>query len=247
MRKLGLKEISRTAVTGIGGRVVSSSTAILETLTVGEFTIRNIPVEVIDRFPEHKGKPVNGSIGQALLREFIVTMNYPAATFSLELPRRRLFSDAPSGEFMVRSMKHILKMRYPSITVARWGEAGEFPILWDTGAGLSVLDAGLLGTVSLPPAMETRERKGKDGTGEIIAYRKMAEPSRIEVEGLGFDVQPAVLDLKLINRKVPYLGGVLGVDVMDDYIVTFDYFRGELRLQKTGLEQAEGQKKKKSR
>lgn len=235
MRKLGLKEISTTLVTGIGGKVVRSRTAILDSLTLGDFTIRNIPVEVMESFPKHKGKAVSGRIGQSFLREFIVTMNFPGKTFTLELPRRQL-QNQPEGKGRGRpSLKHRIPMWYPSITMGTWEEAVTVPFLWDTGAGLSVLDARLFGSNLPLPALQKKSRKGKDGTGEIIAYRKLAAFSRLRIDDLTFSIQPTVLDLRLINRRAPYLGGILGAEAMKDYQVTFDYFRGELRLQKVNL------------
>ncbi len=235
MRKLGLETISTTSVTGIGGKVVRSRTAILDSLTLGDFTIRNIPVEVMESFPKHKGKSVSGRIGQSFLREFIVTMNFPARTFTLELPRRQLQDQAEGKGRRRPSLKHTIPMRYPSITMGTWEEAETVPFLWDTGAGLSVLDARLFGSNLSLPAMQKKTRRGKDGTGEIIAYRKMAAPSRVRIDDLTFSIQPTVLDLRLINRRTPYLGGILGADAMQDYLVTFDYFRGEIRLQKVNL------------
>ncbi|MBI4161617.1 MAG: hypothetical protein HY509_04140, partial [Acidobacteria bacterium] len=179
-----------------------------------------------------QGRTAAGSLGQAFLREFVVTMDFPREAFSLALPRRARDADPEAGDERQRKIKYTVPMRYPTVTEGYWEDSERIPILWDTGAGLSVVDARLLESASAPPAMEDRERKGKDGTGEIIAYRRTESPAEFRIGDLAVSVQPAVLDLREVNRRAPYLGAILGADAMRDFAVTFDYFRGEIRVRR---------------
>ena len=231
-RRLNLKTVSENPVTGIGGRVVQAHSAILDSLTIGDITVRNLPVQVLDRFPKHKEHRVDGSLGQPFLREFIVTMDFPAETLTLDLPRRSqarsLDRSAGPGR---RAVKYTVPMRYPSITLGTWDGGKDIPFLWDTGAGLSVIDEGLVETSDLPMDLEEEDHKGKVGTGKEVIYRKLVNSYQVRVGKFDFGMQPAVIDLRAVNHMTPYIGGIIGTDVMKEFIVTLDYFRNEIRLE----------------
>ncbi|MBI4161988.1 MAG: clan AA aspartic protease, partial [Acidobacteria bacterium] len=126
MRKLNVAVISTSSVTGIGGRAATGRTVILDSLRIGEFTVRNVPAEVLDRLPG-QGRTSAGSLGQAFLREFVVTMDFPRGTFSLALPRRVRDAEPEAADERQRKIKYTVPMRYPTVTEGYWEDSERIP------------------------------------------------------------------------------------------------------------------------
>lgn len=84
--RLGLRAEATAAVTG-GGGPVASSAGLVKSIAVETATVHNLPVAVVDfldALNQALGTELQGIIGYNYLREFLVTIDYPAGVLSLQ-------------------------------------------------------------------------------------------------------------------------------------------------------------------
>jgi hypothetical protein len=125
--------------------------------------------------------------------------------------------------------------------------AGPFTCILDTGASVSILEAGMLARLGLEP-------RGTLFVGADLELRKDPDPSisaQATVEevlldeiGIGdarFETVPAVILERSAQSLPDGVSGLLGITVFAECLATIDYPAGELRLTKGSLPLADGE------
>ena len=109
---------------------------------------------------------------------------------------------------------------------------GPYKLVVDTGATFTCLDEGLARELSLP------RRSGMRGIG--AGTRGSGEVGLVSIESLAVgearatDLTACTLDLSQLRKFAPNVRGLLGLNVLRSYRVTFDFQNQTLRLDPPG-------------
>lgn len=222
-----------------GDRKAEMGEGKIESLTLGGFVVKNVPVNIINtqRFSAAaRGKRVDGIIGTVLLYHFISTLDYPAGELIL---RRRTAENLKQIENEATSEKQI---RVPfwlvgdHLMVAKGRLGSSKPALFyvDTGlAGLGftgpksiVEEAG----IHLPEGSEV-EGVGGGGTVKIVPFPvdalSLGDAREENLTGV-FGAFPASLE----NKNGFRIAGIVSHQFFRDYAVTMDFSGMRLLLKR---------------
>jgi Aspartyl protease/Tetratricopeptide repeat len=235
-KKLGVPQFSSVQGTFSGGQHAEVQLGRIESLTVGDWTVKNVPTAMLPLRQLSEGlgvKQINGIIGTTLFYHFLATMDYPHG----ELVLRR--KDAKSlEEFKESSGKRVavpIWMASDHFTVG-WGRVETLPpslLFVDTGlvgAGVKLAESVIKeGGIKLEENKAT-EGAGGGGTLKIVPYT---------VHQLSFgDVKeenvPGLYDgpFPWENMFGFHLAGMVGHDFFKPYAVTFDFQNMHIFLQR---------------
>lgn len=211
-----------------GGKTATIQAAILPELRLGDMSLRQVPVVVLDtsRFRGAAGGlPVSGVIGLGLMSQFLATIDYPHGRLVL----------SPTGT-RLRNSSH-------AATLPMW-LAGDHFVLVDGALNnsrqLSFIDTGMAGAGCTAPfssidaaglSVAGPEQSGEGGGGTVSARAFTAPtislgPVSVKNVPCLAGVFPPSLETSLGTR----IGQLVSHGALSGYAVTFDFHRMELTL-----------------
>ena len=230
--KCGIKPIGeQQTATYAGGQKAAIAHAVADTVGLGEFTLRNVPVVI----PVGAGaRPVDGIIGTVVLYHFLFTLDYPGGALVL---RRR----TPEISRSFRAEADAAG----SVRMPFWFAGDHFVFAWGTvnGAGpyLFFVDTGMGGGGFDCPESVIKEANiklpekgftGQGGGGPVTVYPfnadlTLGEAKELSVQGLHGAVPPGSEE-----RFGFRMGGLISHGFFRPYAVTFDFLSMTLYLKK---------------
>jgi predicted aspartyl protease len=235
-KELGVPQFGAVQGTFSGGQHTEVRLGRIESLALGDWTVKNVPTAMLPLRQLSEGfgvKQIDGIIGTTLFYHFLTTMDYPHG----ELVLRR--KDAKSlEEFKTQSSGK-------RVTVPMWMASDHFMVGWGRVETLPptllFVDTGLMGAgVKLAESVikeagikleENKATKGAGGGGtlKIVPYT---------VHQLSFgDIKEENVP-GLYDGPFPweymfgfYLAGMVGHDFFKPYAVTFDFQNMQIFLQ----------------
>jgi hypothetical protein len=234
-KELGVRQFAAVQGTFSGGQHAEVQLGRIESLTVGDWTVKNLPTAMLPLRQLSEGlgvKQINGIIGTTLFYHFLATMDYPHG----ELVLRR--KDAKSLEEFKKSLGK-------RVAVPIWMASDHFMVGWGRvetlPPSLLFVDTGLVGagtklaeSVIKEAGIKLEEDKATEGAGgggtlKIVPYT---------VHQLSFgDVKeekvPGLYDgpFPWENMFGFHLAGMVGHDFFKRCAVTFDFQNMQIFLQ----------------
>ena len=235
-KELGVPQFGALQGTFSGGQHAEVQVGRIESLTVGDWTIKNLPTAMLPLRQLSKGlgvKRIDGIIGTTLFYHFLATMDYPHG----ELVLRRKTAKSLEQFMATSSGKRVVVPFWIASDhfMVGWGRVETLPpalLFVDTG----LADAGvkLAESVIKEAGIKLEEDKASEGAGgggklKIVPYT---------VHHLSFG------DIKEDNVRGLYdgpfpwehmfgfhLAGMVGHDFFKPYAVTFDFQNMQIFLQ----------------
>ena len=219
LKPLGLRETGTYA----GGRQAGSSGAVADRVTLGDFSLRNVPIVL----PERANSPfeVDGIVGTVVLYHFLFTLDYPGGRLIL---RRR--TPEASKAFETESVSAGAH-RMPF-----WLVGDHFIFAWGTvnGAGpyLFHVDTGLAGGGFSCFEFVIKEAKielpkegvqGMGGGGPITIFPFIADLTLGQAQRKGIQGFFGTLPSGFEDRNGFRSGGLISHGFFRPFAVTFDF------------------------
>jgi hypothetical protein len=234
-REIGASQFGAVQGTFSGGQHAEVQLGRIESLTVGDWTIKNLPTAMLPLRQLSEGfgvKQIDGIIGTTLFYHFLATMDYPRG----ELVLRRKNTE---------SLEQFTKSPVKRVTVPIWMASDHFMVGWGRVETLPptllFVDSGLMGagvklaeSVIKEAGIKLEENKASEGAGgggtlKIVPYT---------VHHLSFgDIKeenvPGVYDGPFPWEYTFgfHLAGMVGHDFLKPYAVTFDFQNMQIFLQ----------------
>jgi hypothetical protein len=235
-KELGVANFGAVQGTFSGGQHAEVQQGRIESLAVGDWTIKNLPTAMLPLRQLSKGlgvKQINGIIGTTLFYHFQATMDYPQG----ELVLRR--KDA-------KSLEEFRKSQGTRVAVPIWMASDHFMVGWGrveklpptllfvdtglTGAGAKLAESVIKEAGIKLDKSKATEGAGGGGTLKIVPYT---------VHQLSFgDIKeenvPGLYDgpFPWENTFGFHLAGMVGHDFFKPYAVTFDFQNMQIFLQR---------------
>jgi predicted aspartyl protease len=234
-KELGVPQFGAVQGTFSGGQHAKVQTGRIETLTVGDWTIKNLPTAMLPLRQLSTGlgvKRIDGIIGTTLFYHFLATMDYPHG----ELVLRRKTAKSLE-EFKATSGKKVAVPFWMASDhfMVGWGRVETLPpALLFVDTGLAAAGVKLAESVIKEAGIKLEEDKASEGAGgggklKIVPYT---------VHQLSFG------DIKEDNVRGLYdgpfpwenvfgfhLAGMVGHEFFKPYAVTFDFQNMQIFLQ----------------
>jgi len=234
-KELGVPQFGAVQGTFSGGQHAEVQVGRIETLTVGDWTVKNLPTAMLPLRQLSKGlgvKQIDGIIGTTLFYHFLATMDYPRG----ELVLRRKTAKSLE-EFKATSGKKVAVPFWIASDhfMVGWGRVETLPpalLFVDTG----LADAGvkLAESVIKEAGIKLEENKASEGAGgggklKIVPYTvhqlSFGDIKEENVRGLYDGPFPWE------NTFGFHLAGMVGHDFFKPYAVTFDFQNMQIFLQ----------------
>jgi hypothetical protein len=235
-KELGVKQFAAVQGTFSGGQHTEVQLGRIDSLTVGDWTVKNLPIAMLPLRQLSEGfgvKQIDGIIGTTLFYHFLTTMDYPRG----ELVLRR--KDA-------KSLEEFKKSPGRRVAVPIWMASDHFMVGWGRVETLPptllFVDSGLMGagvklaeSVIKEAGIKLEENKATEGAGgggklKIVPYT---------VHHLSFgDIKeenvPGLYDgpFPWENMFGFHLSGMIGHDFLKPHAVTFDFQDMQIFLQR---------------
>ena len=221
-QKLGLKS-GTTIVTKLTGRI-STATAVLPVLRLGRVELKNLTVVVLEPMPS----PYNviGIIGADVLMGHVVTLDFPneRALFTSQPPTLSEYHVLLEEPIRIRDGLAFVSCRLPGIQ-----QQGNCNLLLDTGFNEQVLFCTKM--AKFLHLYDTETMILDTGNGESTAY--FGTLSWIGIGGK-FRIERAKVGVYDGGPPLPlrakFCPGILGLAVLQRYVVQIDYGSRVLRL-----------------
>jgi aspartyl protease/tetratricopeptide repeat protein len=234
-KALGVPQFGAVQGTFSGGQHAEVQQGRIESLAIGDWTIKNLPVAMLPLRQLSEGlgvKRIDGIIGTTLFYHFLTTMDYPRG----ELVLRRKTA---------KNLEEFKRSPGKKVTVPIWMASDHFMVGWGRvetlPPALLFVDTGLMGagtklaeSVIKEAGIKLEEDKASEGAGgggtlKIVPYT---------VHHLSFgDIKeenvPGVYDgpFPWENSFGFHLAGMVGHDFFKPYAVTFDFQNMQIFLQ----------------
>jgi len=234
-KELGVQQFGAMQGTFSGGQHAEVQLGRIESITVGDWTVKNVPIATLPLRQLSEGfgvKQLDGIIGTTLFYHFLTTMDYPHG----ELVLRR--KDAPNLEAFKKSpgKKVVVPIWMASDHfMVGWGRVESLPpSLLFVDTGLTGAGAKLAESVIKEAGIKLDESKAGEGAGgggtlKVVPYT---------VRHLSFgDIKeenvPGLYDgpFPWENTFGFHLAGMVGHDFFKPYAVTFDFQNMQIFLQ----------------
>ena len=234
-RELGLPNFGAVQGTFSGGQHAEVLQGRIESLTLGDWTVKNLPVAMLPLRQLSEGlgvKQINGIIGTTLFYHFLATMDYPRG----ELVLRRKNA---------KSLEEFTKSPVKRVVVPIWMASDHFMVGWGRVETLPptllFVDTGLVGagtklaeSVIKRAGIKLEEDKASEGAGgggtlKIVPYTvRQLSFGDIKEENV-----PGIYDgpFPWENMFGFHLAGMVGHDFFKRYAVTFDFQNMQIFLQ----------------
>jgi len=227
-KELGLPNFGEVQGTFSGGEQAKVGQSRIESLTVGDWTINNLPIMTLPFRQLSAGlgvKRIDGVIGTTLFYHFLATLDYPKGELVLRrktAQSREEFAAEPSAD---------------NVAVPFWIASDHFMVGWGrvetTPPALLFVDTGLAGAgVKLAEAVikqagikleqnKAYEGQGAGGTLKIVPYTV----SQLYFGDMREDNVPGLYDgpFPWENSFGFNLAGMVGHDFFKPFAVTFDF------------------------
>jgi Aspartyl protease/Tetratricopeptide repeat len=234
-KELGAPQFAAVQGTFSGGQHAEVQLGRIESLTIGDWTIKNVPTAMLPLRQLSKGfgvKQIDGIIGTTLFYHFLATMDYPRG----ELVLRR--KDA-------KSLEEFKKSPGKRVAVPIWMASDHFMVGWGRVETLSptllFVDSGLMGagvklaeSVIKEAGIKLEENKAEEGAGgggklKIVPYTV----HRLSFGDIKEENVPGLYDgpFPWENMFGFHLSGMIGHDFLKPYAVTFDFTNMQIFLQ----------------
>lgn len=230
-KELGIKSLGTQTATFAGGKTAATGHAIADSVTVGAFTVRNVPINIgqgSKRAAEMLGQPIRGVLGTCFLYHFTFTFDYPGG--KLVLARR---NQAPA------------KMKKRGIAVPFWMAGDHIMVAWGTinrgKPKLFFVDTGLAGggfTASEANVREAGIELGEAAAGMGGGGAVQVRPFRVDRLSLGKAEERDVAGLSgalppgFETRFGFAIGGIISHGFFRPYRLTFDFDAMKLILER---------------
>ncbi|HMC24608.1 MAG TPA: aspartyl protease family protein [Candidatus Udaeobacter sp.] len=234
-KELGAPQFAAVQGTFSGGQHTEVRLGRIESLTIGDWTIKNVPTAMLPLRQLSEGfgvKQIDGIIGTTLFYHFLATMDYPHG----ELVLRR--KDA-------KSLEELKKSPGNRVAVPIWMASDHFMVGWGRVETLPptllFVDSGLMGagvklteSVIKEAGIKLEKNKAEEGAGgggklKIVPYTvrhlSFGEIKEENVPGLYDGPFPWE------NMFGFHLAGMVGHDFLKPYAVTFDFQNMQIFLQ----------------
>ena len=234
-KELGVPQFGAVQGTFSGGQHTEVQLGRIESLTLGDWTVKNVPTAMLPLRQLSEGfgvKQIDGIIGTTLFYHFLATMDYPRGELVL---RRKT----------VESLEGFTKSSGKKVAVPIWMASDHFMVGWGRVETLPptllFVDTGLTGagvklaeSVIKEAGIKLEENKATEGAGgggklKIVPYT---------VHQLSFgDIKeenvPGVYDGPFPWQYMFgfHLAGMVGHDFFKPYAVTFDFQNMQIFLQ----------------
>jgi predicted aspartyl protease len=236
-RELGIKQFGVEEGTFAGGKKASGAHGRIDSLKLGDWDIKNVPVGILNLRPLSKllgGKRIDGVLGTVLFYHFLTTLDYPKG----ELVLRRKTAD---------NLRQLEKAQAgKAVAVPFWMAGDHYMVAWGRIAkGPSVLffvDTGLAGAgVNLgeddikAAGIKLDRARAFEAVGAGGKYK--AIPFTVGEMSLGGARERNVKGLnegrlQLENTFGFRLAGVVGHEFFRPYALTFDFSGMRLLLER---------------
>jgi Aspartyl protease/Tetratricopeptide repeat len=235
-KELGVPQFSAVQGTFSGGQHAEVQLGRIESLTVGDWTVKNVPTAMLPLRQLSEGlgvKQINGIIGTTLFYHFLATMDYPHG----ELVLRR--KDA-------KSLEEFKKSPGKRVVVPIWMASDHFMVGWGRvetlPPSLLFVDTGLVGagaklaeSVIKEAGIKLEEDKATEGAGgggtlKIVPYTV----HQLSLGDIKEENVPGLYDgpFPWENMFGFHLAGMVGHDFFKPYAVTFDFQNMHIFLQR---------------
>jgi hypothetical protein len=227
-KELGTPQFGSVLGTFSGGQHTPVQLGRIESLTLGNWTLKNLPVAMLPLRQLSEGlgvKQINGIVGTTLFYHFLATLDYPRG----ELVLRRKTAEGLKQLTATSSGKHVI--------VPMWMASDHFMVGWGRVEALApsllFVDTGLVGagvklakSVIEEAGIELEEDKASKGAGgggtlKIVPYTvnqlSFGDIKEEKVRGLYDGPFPWE------NMFGFHLAGMVGHDFFKQYAVTFDF------------------------
>jgi hypothetical protein len=234
-KELGVPQFGAVQGTFSGGQHAEVQEGRIESLGIGEWTIKNLPVAMLPLRQLSEGlgvKQINGIIGTTLFYHFLATMDYPRC----ELVLRRKSA---------ANLEQFKKSPGKRVKVPMWMAGDHFMVGWGRvetlPPSLLFVDTGLVGagvklaeSVIKDAGIKLEENKATEGAGgggtlKIVPYTvhqlSFGDIKEQNVGGLYDGPFPWE------NSFGFHLAGMVGHDFFKPYAVTFDFQNMQIFLQ----------------
>ena len=235
-KELGIPQFGAVQGTFSGGQHAEVQIGRIESLTLGDWTVKNLPAAMLPLRQLSEGfgvKQIDGIIGTTLFYHFLTTMDYPHG----ELVLRR--KDA-------KNLEEFKKSPGKRVTVPIWMGGDHFMVGWGRvetlPPSLLFIDTGLMGAgVKLAESVikeagikleENRAAQGAGGGGtlKIVPYTvhqvSLGDIKEENVQGVYDGPFP------FENTFGFHLAGMVGHEFFRPYAVTFDFQNMQAFLQR---------------
>jgi len=235
-KELGVPQFGAVQGTFSGGQHAEVHLGRIESLTLGDWTIKNVPTAILPLRQLSEGfgvKQIDGIIGTTLFYHFLTTMDYPHG----ELMLRR--QDA-------RSLEEFKKSPGKRVVVPMWMASDHFMVGWGRvemlPPSLLFVDTGLMGagvklaeSVIKQAGIKLDESKAAEGAGgggtlRVIPYTV----HRVSFGDIKEDNVRGLYDgpFPWENMFGFHLAGMVGHDFFKPYAITFDFQNMQIFLQR---------------
>ncbi len=234
-KELGVPQFGAVQGTFSGGQHTEVQLGRIESLTLGDWTVKNVPTAMLPLRQLSEGfgvKQIDGIIGTTLFCHFLTTMDYPHG----ELVLRRKTSD---------NLKEFIKSPGKRVVVPIWMASDHFMVGWGRVETLPptllFVDTGLTGagvklaeSVIKEAGIKLEENKATEGAGgggklKIVPYvvhqLSFGDIKEENVRGLYDGPFPWE------NMFGFHLAGMVGHDFFKPYAITFDFQNMQIFLQ----------------
>jgi predicted aspartyl protease len=235
-KELGVPQFGTVQGTFSGGQQTGVQLGRIESLAVGDWTIKNLPTAMLPLRQLSEGlgvKQIDGIIGTTLFYHFLATMDYPRG----ELVLRRKTAE---------SLEEFKKSPVKRVAVPIWMASDHFMVGWGRVETLSptllFVDTGLMGggvklaeSVIKEAGIKLDESKASEGAGgggtlKVVPYTvhqvSFGDIKEENVRGLYDGPFPWE------NTFGFHLAGMVGHDFFKPYAVTFDFQNMQIFLQR---------------
>jgi hypothetical protein len=235
-RELGVPQFGAVQGTFSGGQHAEVHLGRIESLTLGDWTIKNLPAAMLPLRQLSEGfgvKEIDGIIGTTLFYHFLTTMDYPRG----ELVLRRKTAE---------NLEEFRKSPGKRVAVPIWMASDHFMVGWGRvethPPTLLFVDSGLMGagvklaeSVIKEAGIKLEENKAEAGAGgggtlKIVPYTvhqlSFGDINEKNVPGLYDGPFPWE------NMFGFHLAGMIGHDFLKPYAVTFDFQNMQIFLQR---------------
>ena len=234
-KELGVPQFGAVQGTFSGGQHTEVQLGRIESLTLGDWTVKNVPTAMLPLRQLSEGfgvKQINGIIGTTLFYHFLTTMDYPHG----ELLLRRKTAE---------TLKEFTQSPGKRVVVPIWMASDHFMVGWGRvetlPPSLLFVDTGLMGagvklaeSVITEAGIKLEENKATEGAGgggklKIVPYvvhqLSFGDIKEEDVRGLYDGPFPWE------NMFGFHLAGMVGHDFFKPYAVTFDFQNMQIFLQ----------------
>ena len=228
---LKLDPIGRRA-SGGGARVSLAYTTKLPLLGIGDLVAKNVPAVAIDlsEVSQRLGMPLHGILGHSLLNGRIVQIDYPKRVirFYSTLPYARVADRPNTPERTILLFRYADNVLIDEVTVNGQKVVGD-------------LDTGSDGTFKLTPAavsyLGLEDQFNKAPVSSSVGYNGVSENregkiGNVTVGGISVDSPAVIFFGRGTGRDKKAWGINIGNAFLKDYVVTIDYQRKRITLEK---------------